>query len=460
MDDRRTNRRVRTAINVRYRPEGDSEAPFHGAVARDLTPTGVRFASRETLELGSRYRLELEIPALEAPLGVRAELTRIEEPNREGLFAYVLMFLEPDADFTHQLQAYIERIDLDALFERAVERGASDIHLVADRPPVFRVDGELYTPNLPPLTLRDLETMVLGMLTEEQERRFRERLELDFSCPITGGGRCRANIHLEQGKIAAAMRIVPSEIRSLGELGLPMAVKKLAQKRRGLVLVTGPAGAGKSTTLAAIIDLINKTRSCMIVSIEDPIEYIHESRKSIVKQREVGADTLSFANALKYVLRQDPDVILVGEIRDLESVSMAISAAETGHLVLATLHTGDAVGCLSRILDLYPSEQQGQICSQLAACLQGVVAQLLLPRKDGKGRALATEVLTATPAVRSLIQASKLEQLQGYLETSAKHGMHTMDSSLKTLVREDVLDERLALGFAKDPETFNLVSSG
>ncbi len=454
--DRRNKQRVKTSISIHYRPEEADQELFHTAKARDLSLGSICFESRELLEMGSRHCIKLELPELESPLAGLGEVARIEESGQDGRYFYVMTFLEPTQEFNEVLCSYIDRIDIDVLFRKALDREASDIHLVAGRAPVFRLNGELVTPNLPVLSEQDLETMLFGMLTEAQVRRFRENLELDFSYPIAEGGRCRANIHFEQGKIGAAMRIVSSEIRSIAELGLPQDVRRLAKKRRGLILVTGPAGSGKSTTLASIINVINKTRSCMIVSIEDPIEYIHENKKSIVKQREVGVDTLSFGNALKSVLRQDPDVILVGEIRDLESVSMAISAAETGHLVLATLHTSDAIGCLSRIFDMFPPEHQNQICGQIAACLQGVVAQVLLPRKDGKGRALATEVLMNTSAVKSLLQTNKVEQILGYLETGAKHGMHTMDSSLKELVRQDVVDERLARGFAKDPDSFML----
>ncbi|MBU0755004.1 MAG: type IV pilus twitching motility protein PilT [Planctomycetes bacterium] len=344
-------------------------------------------------------------------------------------------------------------IDVEQLMAVAVEKNASDLHLIADSPPVVRVEGQLLSMKMPPIAADDLRQMLLNMMSVKQRDLFEKNLELDFSFATPDQIRFRVNVHVDRGKIAAAFRLIPNKIKTIEELKLPPVVHEFARKSKGLVVVSGPTGSGKTTTLAAIIDEINRNRNCMIVSIEDPIEYMHESMQSIIKQREVGSDTLSFHNALKHVLRQDPDVILIGEIRDLESVGIAITAAETGHLVLTSLHTSNTAECINRILDVYPSDQQNQVRSQLAGCLEGVISQNLIPRIDGWGRVMATEVLIATSAVRNVIREGKLEQLSTYLESGSKYGMHTMDSSLARLVEKHLIGDDMARGFAKDPRT-------
>ncbi|MFH1406622.1 MAG: type IV pilus twitching motility protein PilT [Candidatus Omnitrophota bacterium] len=340
--------------------------------------------------------------------------------------------------------------DLDKLLSLAVKKNASDVHLVAGRPPIFRIDGELAPLDHEVISSEDIKNMVFGMLNDKQKKIFQDTLELDISYMLSDKTRFRVNLHIEKGNITVAMRHIPHFVQNIQQLGLPESVGDLARKLMGLVIVTGPAGVGKSTTLAAMIEIINKERKCMVISIEDPVEYIHESSRSIVKQREVGTDTLSFANALKHVLRQDPNVILVGEIRDLESISMAITAAGTGHLVLTTLHTPDAVGAVNRIIDAYPPEKQYQVRAQLAECLEGVVAQILLPKKGKAGRVAATEVLLATQAVRHLIRTGATNQLYSLIQTGSKLGMQTMDDSLAALIRKGLVEKDVAMAYAKD----------
>ena len=345
-------------------------------------------------------------------------------------------------------------MDIKELLQKVVEEGASDLHLSEGLPPILRIDGKLWKMELPSLTKADTKKLVYSILNDQQRIKFEQNLELDFSLAIPEISRFRVNVHLQKGSVEAAFRIVSLAIRTLEELGLPPIVADLARKPNGLVLITGPTGMGKTTTLAAMLDLINCERDCLIISIEDPIEYLHTHKKAVVKQREVGSDTLSFANALKHVLRQDPNVILIGEMRDLETISTALTAAETGHLVLSTLHTADAPQTIDRIIDVFPPHQQQQIKVQLADCLQGIISQLLLPRADGRGRIVATEILMATSGIRNLIREHKTEQIPSLIQTGSKYGMQSMDKCLKELYLSGVITYEVAIAKAKDPETF------
>ena len=341
------------------------------------------------------------------------------------------------------------RMDVVELLQLAIERGASDLHLAVGAPPVVRIHGELVRTDRPQLTREDSKRLVYSLLTDTQKAHFEREQELDFSIAIEGLGRFRVNVHYQRGSIEAAFRIVPLRIRTLEELGLPGVVAELTRKPNGLVLVTGPTGVGKTTTLAAMIDRINHERSALIIVIEDPIEYIFQHGRSIVKQREVYSDTKSFAEALRRSLRQDPNVIVVGEMRDLETIATALTAAETGHLVLATLHTPDAPQTIDRIIDVFPPYQQQQVKIQLADCLQGVVSQQLLPRVDEPGRVVACEIMMATPAVRHLIREHATEQLPTVIQTGGQHGMCTMDYSLKALYHQGRISYETAVSRAK-----------
>jgi twitching motility protein PilT len=327
-------------------------------------------------------------------------------------------------------------IDLDALLGQAVTVGASDVHLAAGLPPAFRVHGSMApAPEWPVLTDEVLRATLLGILSERQRGRFDDDLELDFSHTIPQGTSFRVNYYQQRDGLGAAFRIIPSVIKPLHELGVPRVVERFAGLPRGLVLVTGPTGSGKSTTMASLIDLANSTRSDHIVLIEDPIEFLHRSRRCIVTQREVGTDTHSFAAALVHALRQDPDIIVIGEMRDAETISIALRAAETGHLVFGTLHTQDAASSINRVVDEFPSDQQTQVRTQLANALQGIVSQTLCRKADGMGRAIATEILVANNPVRALIRDGRMHQLYSVLHSGSDEGMHTLDQSLATLVR-------------------------
>lgn len=335
-----------------------------------------------------------------------------------------------------------------------IEKSASDLHITDAEPPILRIDGRLIRTSLAVLTKQDLKKMVYGVLTDMQKEIFERDLELDFSLALANLDRFRVNIHQQKGSVEAAFRRVPLEIPAIEDLGLPSVAVDLARKPNGLVLVTGPTGMGKTTTLAAMINLINNEREALVVCIEDPIEFIFTNKKSIIKQREVYSDTHSFADALRHALRQDPNVIVVGEMRDLETISTALTAAETGHLVLATLHTPDAPQTVERIIDVFPPYQQQQVKLQLADSLQGVISQLLLPRSSGKGRILATEVMIGTPGVRNLIREQEVEQIPTLMQTGGQYGMKTMDKSLKELTQKGLITLDTALSKVKNPEEF------
>ncbi|MGM0508973.1 MAG: type IV pilus twitching motility protein PilT [Fusobacteriota bacterium] len=322
------------------------------------------------------------------------------------------------------------------ILEIAEQEEASDIHLIVGKPPVIRVHGELISIGDDKLMPDTCKKLVYSILNEDQQKELEEHLEVDFSFGIGGLGRYRANVHMQRGTVAVALRTISTEIESFSKLGLPKTVLDMTENNNGLVLVTGPTGSGKSTTLASMIDHINETKAEHIITIEDPIEYLHSHKKGIVEQREVNADTKSFKTALRYALRQDPDVILIGELRDLETIEAALTAAETGHLVFATLHTNDAAQTIDRIVDVFPEVQQAQVRMQLSTVLKGVISQQLIPRVGKKGRALACEILVGTPAISNLIREGKTPQIYSMIETGKRFGMRSMDTSLKELYQK------------------------
>lgn len=349
---------------------------------------------------------------------------------------------------------------MSALLKTVVDNGASDLHITADSSPRIRVQGELRTLDMEPLTKDEAQNLIFGVLTEKQRGRFERDLELDYAYSVPGFARFRVNVYMQKGSVSANFRLIPQMIESVSELGLPSVINKFADLPRGLILVTGPTGSGKTTTLAALINRINKRYPYHIITIEDPIEFVHKHDRCFVSQREVGEDTKGFAEALRSSLRQDPDVILVGEMRDLDTIQTAITAAETGHLVFATLHTQDATQSVDRIIDVFPHAQQEQIRIMLADTLQGIVSQILLPMKDGTGRVAATEVLFMTSAIRSMIREANTHQIGNALQTGAKFGMQTMDSSLAQLVKDQKVDKDVAETKAKNKEEFASSLSG
>ncbi len=330
-------------------------------------------------------------------------------------------------------------LDMKTLLKLTVEKKASDLHLTVDLPPQLRIDGKLRPTKFEKLTPAVIQNLAYSILNKNQIEAFEKDKELDLSFALEDISRFRFNIYQQRGSMALTVRRVSFEIPTFEELGLPEIVKEIADKNSGLFLVTGVVGSGKSTTLAAMIEYINNKKSCHIISIEDPIEYLYRHKRSSIDQREVGSDTLSFANALRHVFRQDPNIILIGEMRDLETMTAALTLAETGHLILATLHTGDASHSISRIVDVFPPHQQEQIRVQLSLVLIGVIAQQLIPKAKGEGRVLATEVMNVTPAIRNLIRENALAQICSIIQVSRKHNMWTMNQSLANLCQKGVI---------------------
>jgi twitching motility protein PilT len=344
-------------------------------------------------------------------------------------------------------------VSLHQLLKTMLEMGGSDLHVTNNSAPQVRVDGKLRPLDMPPLTSVETKQIAYSVLTDNQKHRFEENLELDFSFGIKNLARFRANVFMQRGSVAAVYRTIPYEILGFKQLGLPPVVSQICEKPRGLVLVTGPTGSGKSTTLAAMLDKVNKERAEHIVTIEDPIEYLHNHQKCIVNQRELHADTHSFPNALRSVLREDPDVVLIGEMRDLETIESALRIAETGHLTFATLHTNSAAQTINRIVDVFPAHQQPQIRAQLSFVLEGIMCQSLLPRASGTGRVLSMEILVPNSAIRNLIREDKIHQIYSSMQTGQeKHGMQTFNQSLATLYFQKQITLQLALSMSSIPD--------
>jgi twitching motility protein PilT len=343
--------------------------------------------------------------------------------------------------------------NLHQLLKAMIEKGSSDLHVTTSTPPQLRIDGKLVPLKMPPLSPPETKQLCYSILTDAQKHKFEESNELDLSFGVRGLSRFRANIFTQRGAVAGAFRAIPYKIKSFEDLGLPKVINELVRKPRGLILVTGPTGSGKSTTLASMIDFINTERNEHIVTIEDPIEYLHPHKNCVVNQREVGADTKSFKNALKYILRQDPDVVLVGEMRDLETIEAALTVSETGHLCFATLHTNSAVQTINRIVDVFPPYQQSQVRAQLSFVLEGVLCQALIPRANGPGRAMSLEVMVPNPAIRNLIREDKVHQMYSQMQIGQdKFGMQTMNQSLASLYGRRMISLEDAMGRSSDTE--------
>lgn len=343
-------------------------------------------------------------------------------------------------------------MDIRTLLKQVIEKDASDLILVANSKPIIRHAGKLLTMGDEVLTKASVKELIYSLLNPKQIERFEKTKELDSSFEVEGLARFRVNVHYQEESVAASLRTIPSKIPSFESLKLPKIVYELIKEPRGLVLITGPTGSGKSTTQAVMIDIINSTKSCHVITIEDPVEFIHQNKKSVIEQREIGIDTDSFPMALNHVLRQNPDVILIGEMRELETISTAITAAETGHLVISTLHTNDAVQTIDRIVDVFPPHQQNQVRMQLSLTLQGIISQQLIPRSDGTGLVLAAEVLYVNQAIRNIIRKGNSQEIYSMIEIGSKYGMQTMDMALRNLYKEGVISYENAIARAGNPE--------
>ena len=349
----------------------------------------------------------------------------------------------------------MDKLNIKDLLSYSLESGASDLHLSVGSYPMVRINGEMKKLQLPITDLKTMESIRDSVLDENQKKRFEDKLEIDFSTSLENKGRFRVNFFNQINGLSAVFRTIPTLIKNSEELGVPPILNKLALKDRGLILLTGPTGSGKSTTLAAMIDHINENKSKHIITIEDPVEYYHQSKNCLINQRELGQSTHSFSNALRSALREDPDVILVGEMRDLETIQLALTAAETGHLVLSTLHTSSAVKTIDRIIDVFPAGQKDQVRSMLSESLESVIAQKLLITKDGNGRVPACEILVCNPAVKNLIREDKIYQIPSLIQSSSHEGMQTLDQDLQRLVSQGVISRDKALEIADDPEKFD-----
>jgi len=344
-------------------------------------------------------------------------------------------------------------VTMHQLLKTLVDQGGSDLHVTTNSPPQIRIDGKMVPLQLPPMTAAETKQLIYGVLTDSQKHRLEEALEVDFSFGVKGLARFRANVFFQRGAVAGAFRTIPWEMRNFKDLGLPDVVATLCEKPRGLILVTGPTGSGKTTTLAAMLDKINNERHEHMVTIEDPIEYLHSHKKCLVNQRELHADTHSFGNALRSVLRQDPDIVLIGEMRDLETIESALRIAETGHLTFATLHTNSAAQTINRIIDVFPAHQQSQIRAQLSFVLEGILCQSLLPRANGHGRTLAMEILVPNSAIRNLIREDKIHQIYSAMQTGqTQYGMQTFNQSLATQYYKKQITLQLALSMSSHPD--------
>jgi twitching motility protein PilT len=437
---------------------GESYGETYGQAAAYATGPGASYAVQpEPSTVHHGYESQPQGGARGAePPAVTEDAARAALPEQRVVLQEELAPAGAYARATTEPDSRPDDITLHELLQGMLEAGASDLHLTAGTPALVRVNGQLAPlrdcPAMPPDLIQRL---IYTVLTQKQRERFEAELELDFAYAMPGAARFRVNVYRQRETIGAAFRRIPYDIKSLEDLGVPESVSTFASMPRGMVLVTGPTGSGKSTTLAALIDLANRTRRDHIMTVEDPIEFLHRHKSCMVNQREVGEDTHSFSSALKHVLRQDPDIILVGEMRDLETISVALTAAETGHLVFATLHTQDAAQTIDRVIDVFPPHQQQQVRAQLAGALQGVVCQTLCRTTDGKGRVVATEVMVATPAIRNLIREGKTHQVYSAMQAGAQHGMHTMDQHLAELVRAGKITYEHAVEKCHHVEDFN-----
>lgn len=346
-------------------------------------------------------------------------------------------------------------MDISEILAFANEKGASDLHISSGEPPIVRIDGDIQKVDMPSLPKDEVHSMLYDILNDQQRKIFEEKKEIDFALDVKGIARYRVNAFYQSRGEAIVFRTIPTKIMSLEELGLPMILAELTEKTKGLVLVTGPTGSGKSTTLAAMMDFINQNEKAHILTIEDPIEFVYEPKLSLINQRELGTNTHGFANALRSALREDPDVILVGEMRDLETISLAMTAAETGHLVFGTLHTSSAAKTVDRVIDVFPPEQQGQIRVMFAESILAVVTQNLLKRKDGKGRIAALEIMIGTPAIRNLIREGKVAQIPGMMQTGKKFGMQTMDATLVELFKQGEVSKETVIPYLSNPSVLS-----
>lgn len=451
--NKRKARRKEGESSLKY-SSVDKEEILVDALAKDISVSGFAIESKDILNIGQIIKGETVFSFLEEPVKFTGKVVRVQRTGNDR-YVYGVAFDQVDQFGKEEIGKYVEKAELDTLLMRAVNKKAQSIHLNVGSVPICRIDNQISHLDVALISQEDIERMVSSILNEKQKANLYNNLELDLVYIMPKENRrFRINICFDKGKLAMVAKIVSSDLRSFKELCLPDILEEIVDKRHGMVLFTGPVDSGKSTTLAALIENINVKRESIIICIEEPIEYVYTSKNSLISQRDVGLDTLSFSNALKSALRQDADVVLLGEMRDLDSISQAISAAEAGHLVLSTMHTTSTIDCINRVIDIFPAGQQTQVRVQLSLCLEYVIGQCLLPRADGKGRIVATEVLVITPAIRNLIRSAHTEQILSYQESGSEFGMYTMDTSIKELYVRGLITKDIAYAFAINKKKF------
>ncbi|MBI3324486.1 MAG: PilT/PilU family type 4a pilus ATPase [Candidatus Omnitrophica bacterium] len=432
--ERRTLARTRLRVPIRFRTE-ELEAGWHSAVAHDLSAAGMRVSTDSRVDVSTRVVVMFNVPGERMPSQFAGIVTRTELEEANNRYQLGIAFAELGAADRDRLTAALQKTDVIRLLKMAAQAGGSDVHLSANHPPLIRLAGQISPLTTEPIEGPDLKHMIYTLMDDRQRQAFERDLELNFSLSIEPTVRYRVNVHTQRGNVEAAFRRIEPAVRSVEDLNLPEAVERLADLTHGLVLITGPTGAGKTTTVAAMVNHINVARAAVIITLESPIEYVYTYKQSVIKQREIGVDTHSFPIALKEAMRQDPDVIVVGEVRDEETMKTALDAAETGHLVLATFPAADCTDSILRVVHFFPKDRQQEIQLRLANCLRAILSQCLLPRADTRGVIPATELLVQTPAVANLIRSAAIEQIPSVIQTSMKQGMYSFESSLERLYR-------------------------
>lgn len=447
----RANTRIRSRIKIKYQiidAEGNASVTKK-TIAKDISTDGMHIEVDSSLGLDTKLILEFRLPKIDSPIKAIGRIVRVEEVN-ETTFGVGLVFDSIENENKDEILKRIESMDIVRLLQTTAQRKASDLHLTYNRPPILRLHGRLVPLEMDPLGTLELKNMIYSILSDEQISRFEKFKELDFAFSPNPDLRFRVNVHVQRGNVEGTFRVIMPDLKTIQELALPNVVEKLSLLKKGIVIIAGPTGSGKTTTLAAMVDIINRQKESVIICLEDPIEYIHTNLNSIIKQREIGTDTLSFSVALKRTLRQDPDVILVGELLDAETVRTVITAAETGHLVLTSLHAPDTIQAIDRLISIFPPQQRHQACVQIANSLNGIITQFLVPKKDRETRVVATEVMIMTDAMRNLIREGQTIQIPSIIQTGARYQMHTMSESFKRLYNSGIISKEIAIDYCPE----------
>jgi twitching motility protein PilT len=452
LPERRIAHRVYIKVPLTYEmlDPADNAVKTKTVMTGNISESGIYFETEDPPPLKVELKATFKLPKTNDTIRVALKVMRIETTGSEKLFGIGCAFLDLAAKDLEEIKRMTDRLSISRLLDMTIQKGASDLHLLADQPPVVRVQGELEILDTGKLSSDDIPTVIYSFLNKQQIRRFEQNKELDFGLQYDIRNRFRVNLHLQRGFMEATFRLITTRIFSFEELNIPEAVKELARLKEGLVLIAGPTGSGKSTTMAAMVELINEERKCVVITLERPIEYVYVNKKSIIKQREIGVDTASFSIALQCSLRQDPNVIVVGELEDMETAKTALIAAEAGYLVIASFHAPNTIHAIDRLVNVFPPENRKQVLSQLSNCLKGIVTQLLVPTADRKARVLATEILISNEAVKRVIRSDDLIQIPTIIQTGGSYKMHSMTESIRRYVDQGLVDSEMALFFSQE----------